>query len=286
MRTTLIAATLGLVACFAPEQPAITGRTETFELRANHIDETYQLFMRLPPEYDAETARAFPLIVQLDANLPLLEEFKVAAGFASRLQAQATLGPCVVAGIGYRTSEEASKDRFRDLGLPLDAAPPIPWGDLPDGDAAKFFDFIRDELMPELLARYRIEGAEQRLLSGHSMGGYFVLYAMTRHDEAPLFGSYLAASPSIDYNDAQILRLWSAYPGPKRPASLFTAAGELEGPEMMTFLEEFNDRAHAAAFPGLTLETRAFKTDHVGSLAPSLAEGLHALAEQGFGGER
>lgn len=288
MRTRLVVAGLCALplACYAPEQPAVTGRTEELELGARHIDETFHVFVRLPPGYDADPGRAFPLLVQLDANLPILEEFKVAAGFASRLEAQGELLPCIVAGVGYASGERASSRRFRDLGLPLEPGVRQVWPSLPDGEGAKFFDFLRDELLAELEMRYRVAAAPQRALSGHSLGGFFVLYALTRHDETPLFGSYLAASPSIHWNDAQILKLWSAYAGPARPAVLFTAAGELEGPEMMAFFEEFNERAKAAAYEGLALEQRAFKTDHPGTVAPSLAEGLRALARHGFGGPR
>lgn len=276
------------LACFAPEQPAITGRTETFDLAAKNIDETFRIFVRVPPEYDQEPTRSFPLLVQLDANLPILEEFDVAAGFASRLESAGDLAPCIVVGIGYQTAALASNHRFRDLGLPLDPATRELWlgAGLPDGAGAKFFDFLRDELLVEVGGRYRIAAAEQRALSGHSLGGFFVLYAMTRHDEAPMFGSYLAASPAIHWNDAQVLKLWRDYAGPVRPAALFTAAGELEGPEMMSFFEEFNERVMAANLSQLTLDVRAFKTDHPGTVAPSLSEGLRALARRGFAGAR
>ncbi|MBL8953274.1 MAG: alpha/beta hydrolase, partial [Myxococcaceae bacterium] len=225
LRLVLVATQL---ACFAPEQPPLTGRSETFELGAKNIDDVFQIFVRLPPEYDADPAREFPLVVQLDANLPVLEEFKVAAGFASRHEAEGALPPCIVVGVGYRTAELATKHRFRDYGLPLEPNVRELWSSVLDGQGARFYDFLRDELLAEVGRRYRIAPASHRALSGHSLGGFFVLYALTRHDEAPVFGSYLAASPSIWWNDAQVLKLWRDFAGPVRPASLFTAAGELE----------------------------------------------------------
>jgi hypothetical protein len=284
-RSFLVGFALVQLGCFAPEQPPITGRTEKFELAAKHIDQTFHLFVRLPPGYEQEDTRTFPLVVQLDANLPTLEEFKVAAGFASRLEGEGALVPCIVVGIGYPTGNEASLRRFRDLGLPLDPAARALWGAFPDGAGAAFYDFLRDELLPELGTRYRVAPAPQRLLSGHSLGGFFVLYALTRHDEAPLFASYLAASPAIHWNGGQMLKLWNGYAGPTRPASLFSAAGDLEGPEMMAYFDEFNARVRATAVPQLSFETRTFNTDHPGTVAPSLAEGLTELARLGFGSQ-
>lgn len=284
MRLTIFVLTVTamLSGCFAPEQPPITGRTEKFELTAKHIDQTFHLFVRLPPEYEEDTTREFPLVVQLDANLPVLEEFKVAAGFASRLEAQKALAPCVVVGIGYATGDENMVKRFRDLSLALDPEFRAVWNEFPDGDAPAFYDFMRDELLPELSTRYRIAGPSQRLLSGHSLGGYFVLYAMTRHDAAPLFGHFLAASPAIHWNRGEMLKLWNGYGGPTEPVTLFAAAGDLEGPEMMGYFDEFFERLRASS-PALTLETRVLNTDHPGTVAPSLAEGLPALASHGFG---
>ncbi|MBL8957136.1 MAG: hypothetical protein JNK82_40560, partial [Myxococcaceae bacterium] len=49
--------------------------------------------------------------------------------------------------------------------------------------------------------------------------------------------------------------------------------------------EEFNERVSAAAFSQLRFEARAFETDHPGSVAPSISEGLKALAAHGFGAQ-
>lgn len=271
-----------LAGCFAPEQPAMTGRVERFELQSEAVQDTFQLFVRLPPDYDSQPDRVFPLVVQLDANLPTFMEFDVTAGVASTLEARGESPPVIVVGIGYPTAEEAKVSRFRDLALPLENAEfKRAWGQaVPQGEAPRFLQLLREELMPSLASRYRIAGPRGRALFGHSMGGFFVAYALTRHDEAPLFTGYVAASPSFFWDAGHFFTLWSQFDGPAAPALFFTAAGQLEGPEMVVYFDAFTQRAE---LPGLTFGTEKFQTDHVGSATPSFRAGLRFLAAHGFG---
>lgn len=278
---------VALCGCFAPQHPPVSGRVEREQLTALAVDETYRLFIRLPPGYDADPARRFPLIVQLDANLPTFEEFELTAGLASGLEASGEIPESIVVGIGYATGEEARYERFRDLGLPLqDPEFKAAWtGLVPDGEAPKFFAFLKDELLPWVESRYRVAGPQGRALFGHSLGGLFVLYAVTRHERAGLFTGYVAASPSIFWDGGQFLEQWAQLTDPTQPAVLFTAAGQLEGPEMVVFFDEFIERTQAMPFSRLSIESRKVQTDHVGSAAPIFQDGLKHLFAQGLRGE-
>lgn len=276
---------LVLASCFAPEQPPITGQVAQRPFQARLIDETYQLFVRLPPEYDREPDRRFPLIVQLDANIPTLAEFAVTAGFASQLEARGEVPPAVVVGVGYSSPEAAQVHRFRDLGLPIQNAQfKEQWAKyVPDGDAPTFHRFLAEELLPYLEGEYRLAGPKGRALFGHSLGGLFVIYALTRHDDtAPLFTGYVAASPSVFWDEGDIYPRWAQFRDPAQPLTLFTAAGQLEGPEMVVYFDDFTSRVRAAGFSQLTFESRRYQTDHVGSVAPSFRDGLRFLFAHGL----
>lgn len=97
LRAVLVAAQLLLAGCVGPEKPDVTGRVEAFDLDSAAVGDAYRIFVRLPPEYEGvgAAARSFPLVVQLDANLPTLEQFAVTAGFASRLESDGELPPLV-----------------------------------------------------------------------------------------------------------------------------------------------------------------------------------------------
>jgi predicted alpha/beta superfamily hydrolase len=272
-----------LLGCFAPERPPITGRVERFTLASSTVDETFELFVRLPPEYDADRGRRFPLVVQLDANLPTFREFEVTAGFASKLERDGKAPPAIVAGVGYRTEDEARLERLRDLGLPPENDEfRRGWPSASAGNAPAFYDFLRDELAPHLDATYRLDG--RRALFGHSLGGLFVVYAITRHsDAAPLFTGFVAASPALHWDGGQLLERWKAMRPPSTPLQLFIAAGQLEGPEIITFFDEFTFRAQAQPMAPLSITVRKYQVDHIGSVAPSFRDGLEHLFLQGFG---
>lgn len=270
--------------CFAPERLPVTGRVERTELRASAVDETYALFVRLPPQYETEPERRFPLIVQLDANLPMFEEFEVMAGQLSKLEREGRAEPSVVVGVGYATGNQAQVARFRDYGLPItntDFA--ARWdGWVPRGDCERFHAFLRDELAPHLDTTLRLNGA--RALSGHSMGGLFTLYALSQEPEAPLFTGFLAASPSLFWDDGQLLTRWKEVKDPSRRRLLFMSAGKLEGPEMNGFFDELGERLDASGFQRLEYEVAPLpNVDHVGAVAPAFRQGVEFLFAHGFG---
>lgn len=261
---------LPLVAC----GPELSGREETFDLESAVVGDTYRLFVRLPPGYD-DASRRYPLVVQLDANLPWLEEYAVTAKEASRLEAEGVIGPVVVVGIGYPKAADAQRLRSRDFALPMhDETFRARWGAAaPDASAPAFFAFVRDELMPALAKRYRLQGASAALF-GHSMGGLFTVYALTRHDEAGLFSHYVAASPSLFWDDAQLFHTFDALQGFATPASLFLTDGSLEGPEMCGFVDGFAERVAAKAPARLTFSSSRYTASHLGTTTPSFRDGL------------
>lgn len=273
--------------CFAPERPPLSGRVEAYDFPARAFDETFRLFVRVPPQYDAEPERRFPLVVQLDANLPTLHEFEVTAGVASQLEALGRAGPCVVVGLGYATSEEAQRERSRDFTPPIGSeAFARVWGATAHGEADRLYDFLRDELAPHLDETLRLSG--ERALFGHSLGGLFTVHALLRHDDAaPLFTGFVAGSPSLFWDDGQLLARWDAAKAPSTRLLLFAGAGQLEGPEMMGFFDEFAARVRARPRANVDVEVRAWeRVDHVGSVTPSFREGLESLFARGFGGGR
>jgi predicted alpha/beta superfamily hydrolase len=118
------------------------------------------------------------------------------------------VGPAWVVGIGYPTDQPLDiARRSYDYTPPSDGLvmPDRPGGEpWPQmGGADRFMDFIEAVLKPELERRYRI-GAAQSAVFGHSFGGLCVLHML--FTRAALFDSYVAASPSIWWNNRFILR--------------------------------------------------------------------------------
>lgn len=153
--------------------------------------------MAPPPE------GGYPVLYMLDANA----SFGTFAE-ANRLQTRRPRGhePAIIVGIGYDSPDPmVTPDRFIDYTelATLDRMPLRPDGSLwPDnGGAEDFLNFISEQLKPEIEQMYSIHPKRQSLL-GHSLGGFFALYAMMTRTE--LFQQYIAASPSIWWNDQSL----------------------------------------------------------------------------------
>ncbi len=139
--------------------------------------------------------------------------------------------PPIIVAIGY-----ASKDLFDIKARNYDYTPPYK-GELKilanrgsseylQGGAEKFYNFLQNELKPIIEGNYPINTKKQTLF-GHSYGGLFTLYAFLNHSED--FQNFIAASPSIWWNDFNILKeLKNKKFKIKNPKKLYLSVGEIE----------------------------------------------------------
>jgi predicted alpha/beta superfamily hydrolase len=143
-----------------------------------------------------------PLLVLLDGNAT----FALAVS-AARLQAR-LLGPVVIAAIAPANDALFDeRQRFRDYtSIPSDT-----WGvphdtsghDVQTGGATDFESFIEGPLLEAVAARAPVSST-RRTLFGHSLGGFFVLHDLLNRPH--VFSQYFAASPSIWWNDRELLK--------------------------------------------------------------------------------
>lgn len=205
--------------------------TEQWLYYSDEMDYSYDIKVSLPsspPPVDG-----YPVIYILDGN----SYFQFAQGIVSlqsRNAPKTLVNEAIIVGIGHQgEGKDASKRRFYDFTAPANRYV------YPDrlkgfdvgvhGGAQKFLDFIELELKPKIERRYSINKGKQALF-GHSLSGLFTLWTLFTKPKA--FQTYLALSPSIWWNDHEILtymdgflRQSEAY-GKK---NLYIAVGECEG---------------------------------------------------------
>jgi predicted alpha/beta superfamily hydrolase len=116
--------------------------------------------------------------------------------------------PLLVVGVGYPAAAAAMTLRNRDL-TPTQPGPHDP-GDVSDkpkpedyGGADGFDQFMMEELRPVIARLYPVDPADQSLM-GYSFGGLFTLHVMFKHPTA--YRSFIAASPSIWFDDREVLK--------------------------------------------------------------------------------
>lgn len=174
----------------AADKPAPLVVGETFTVESKGLKETRRVNVYLPPAYAAPDAK-FPVLYLLDGGTA--EDFLHIAGLVQVGTGNGTMRPFVLVGI-------ENTERRRDMTGPTENAEDKKIAKRVGGSAA-FRDFIRDELMPEVKARYRVT-AESAVV-GESLAGLFVVETFLL--EPDLFDTYIAIDPSLWWNDKKLV---------------------------------------------------------------------------------
>lgn len=183
--------------------PSPTAEVEILDLSSRVFGNTRHLRVWLPPGYDAQPDRRFPVLYLNDGqNL-----FDVPPGSlsgaewrvdetAEQLVREGKIEPLIIVGV-----DVASSDRANEY-LPFEDAH-YPWP-TPSPHGADYPAFLFDEVVPLIDARFRTD-PERRALGGSSYGGLISVYSAIARPGA--FDALLVESPSLYVDDAHILRL-------------------------------------------------------------------------------
>jgi hypothetical protein len=157
-----------------------------FRMYSRNVHDSFSIFVRLPENYDR--SKKYPVIFLLDANF----YFSRVSDSIERMSMQP-----ILVGIGYKDFAVMDSLRERDYTYP----PMFKVVSNITGGGKQFYSFLAEELINQVTSRYSI--SDQRCLMGHSLGGYFVLYALYRdlQEGNNVFSNYCAVSPSVEYND-------------------------------------------------------------------------------------
>ena len=166
--------TLVIVLCSIPlfSQKTI----ETFTSKKLGADR--EIFISLPPSYEKDTNRNYPILLVLDAEY-LFDPFQGALKFGNYWD---DLPEIILVGICQNKTDE----RYADSEFDEETG-------LPDSTGANFFDFIGTELMPYLEKTYRI--APFKIIAGHDTTAGFINFYL--YKDNPLFDAYITLSPDL-----------------------------------------------------------------------------------------
>lgn len=142
------------------------------------LNATRQISVSLPPAYEKDTDRKFPLLILLDGEY-LFDAFSGPIAYANYWD---DLPQIIIVGI----HQNANGERFIDSQYDKE-------GGLPDEGGAKFFEFIGAELIPALEKKYRI--SPFRIIAGHDTTAGFLNFFL--YKDNPLFNAYISLSPEF-----------------------------------------------------------------------------------------
>ncbi|MBP7477017.1 MAG: alpha/beta hydrolase [Chitinophagales bacterium] len=165
-----------------------------YNIYSKEVGDTFSISVYHPQMSATNQHAQLPVVYVLDANL----YFDMVVSMCKGYEKVGLLPPMIVVGIGYRDIYAMDSLRNRDYTFP--EAIPI-YEMIVSGRAMQFQSFIQSELIPEIDKKFKTD-AGTRILAGHSLGGYFTLFALHQNLEAGknTFSHYIAASPSLHYN--------------------------------------------------------------------------------------
>src|SRR5438067_13194669 len=168
--------------------PLVIG--DTWTIASARLGETRRINVVRPPGIPA--GQALPVMVMPDGGLQ--EDFLHVAGLLQVGAGNATVRPFLLVGI-------ENTERRRDLTGPTGSARDRAIAPRVGGSQA-FRDFIRTELLPEVVKRYPTTG--ETAIVGESLAGLFVVKTLAL--EPDLFDTYIAVDPSLWWNGGRLAR--------------------------------------------------------------------------------
>ena len=225
-------------------------------IRAKASGRDYEIFVKTPPGYDKpeNASRRYPVIYLTDGPYT----FQVASGLSRVPFSQGLFNEFVIVGLSWAKGDPPADSRRRDL---------TPWRD-PEikgetGGGPAYFAFLKDEVMPLVEGRYRLD-PESRTLAGQSYGGLFGLWVLFHAPET--FQNYILTSSSIWFADKQALKDEAAYATGHKDlrAKVYLAVGSREHPgpqcrgcdrDMVADQALLATALKSRNYPGLTVRT-------------------------------
>ncbi len=175
------------------------------------LGEERELLIHLPKGYN-KGKKHYPVVFLLDGKRHLPH----AIAASNILQAESLMPHSIIVGISNMRGT-----RRRDLSDGRD----------------NFIGFIKDEVFSLVTEQYRV--TEHKTLFGHSMAGAFTMYLLAT--QSNMFDNYIAASPVMQINDAEVITKYKVLDSLKVEKPLYFTFGNpvAEGKNRADALNQF-----------------------------------------------
>ena len=246
----------------------------TFTQFSAIVKDTFFINIQLPKGYSENPDKHYSTVFLLDANF----YFPMMASTFRQYEIAGLLEPTIVVGIGYKSFTEMDSLRVRDYlypaALPSDEINAAGGGQL-------FYDFLINELLPEIDTQYRTD-KNNRALLGHSFGGYFVLYSLLNqlNNKTSYFKKFISASPALWYNNFYLNQLPQQLDKNSEQLGLFISVGQMEDSIWsVNPVKDLTTEIRKRNLKGLQFKSRIYNhLDHMDVAVLSFTKGLQELA--------
>ncbi|WP_257385073.1 alpha/beta hydrolase-fold protein [Tahibacter caeni] len=259
MHRPLIALFLSLLGCVAAHaaEPVTIG--QLYAIHSPTLAEDREYRVHLPASYRWATNRRYPVLYLLDGRT----RFGHTATAVEALAAAGDIPEMIVVAVD--STDQRARD-FTPSGSEAVAG---------SGGADKFKRFLSTELIPSVEQEYRANGF--RILSGHSLGGLFVLHSLSA--EPALFQAYIALAPNLDWDNKLAQRaLQKTFEADSTIKGYAYVARADDGGAVLTDFEALADTFKNKAPPGLRWQASAFPQESAATVPlPAQVEALRGL---------
>ena len=233
------------------------GNPDVFTVASEMLERDFHVYVRLPRGY-ADTECRYPAVYLLDGGIL----FPMLAPFHFMMELDGIAPEAVIVGISYGgLGFENGNLRSTDYTAPADEPEYY-------GGASRYQQFLREELIPMIGARYRTD-PDRRVLVGQSLGGQFALYSALT--DPGLFWGRVAVNPALHRNVDFFIDLEAER---ARDASqLFVATGSEEQERFAVPARQWLDAWRSREDQPLELRVETLEGQHHASAAPSAGPG-------------
>ncbi len=202
------------------------------------LDAYRYLTVSLPPSYDTETKKSYPLLFLLDGDY-LFDPFQGAINYGNYWD---DLPEIIIVGlVQNRENERASDCSFDEK------------TGLPEGKSERFFEFIGAELLPFLQNKYRI--SPFKIIAGHDVtAGYMNLFL---YKDNPLFNAYISLSPELTTEmEVRVAERLGTF---KQNIFYYQSSADGDTKKMRATITTLDENIKAAKIPNLNYKYDDFK---------------------------
>lgn len=189
---------------------SVFSQKKTELIESVKLNKTRELTIVLPPSYEFETKKNYPVIYLLDGDY-LLDAFNGTLQYGVYFD---DLPEVILVGI----SQAKNGDRFSDTTTDDDG--------LPKERGAKFYEFIGSELIPFIEKKYRT--LPYKVIAGHDLTAGFLNFFL--YKDNPIFDAYISLCPELPFEmEYRIPERLSVI---KKPISYFQASSSSDSKEI------------------------------------------------------
>lgn len=153
------------------------------------------LTVRLPRGYAENPDKSYPVLFSVDGGPD--QDFELLAGIAAEAEFSTSFEPFIL--IGVKTKERSKQLTPELKRLPLSQLKASFGDQMVPGGAAKFREYLAQDVIPWVKKRYR---TDRTIVTAASLGGLFVLDTFLERPE--MFDDYIAITPSVWWDDGRI----------------------------------------------------------------------------------